>query len=72
MNEGKLPITDDHLHLNPRRGRGIEAIKELKKQNEQLTKRLEMIERGNKWTVADLQLFNTGNAQLWATGSRYW
>ncbi len=30
MNASKLPITDDHLHLNPRRGRGIEAIKEFR------------------------------------------
>jgi TatD-related deoxyribonuclease len=30
MNEGKLPITDDHMHLNPLRGRGIEAIKEFR------------------------------------------
>lgn len=30
MKEGKLPITDDHMHLNPLRGRGIEAIKEFR------------------------------------------
>lgn len=30
MNGPSLPITDDHLHLNPRRGRGIEAIKEFR------------------------------------------
>jgi TatD-related deoxyribonuclease len=30
MNEGKLPIIDDHMHLNPGRGRGIEAIKEFR------------------------------------------
>jgi TatD-related deoxyribonuclease len=28
MDAAKLPITDDHMHLNPGRGRGIEAIKE--------------------------------------------
>jgi TatD-related deoxyribonuclease len=30
MKQGKLPITDDHMHLNPGRGRGIEAIKEFR------------------------------------------
>jgi TatD-related deoxyribonuclease len=30
MTEGRLPITDDHMHLNPLRGRGIEAIKEFR------------------------------------------
>ncbi len=30
MNDSKLPITDDHMHLNPGRGRGIEAIKEFR------------------------------------------
>ncbi len=30
MNEIKLPITDDHMHLNPGRGRGLEAIKEFR------------------------------------------
>jgi TatD-related deoxyribonuclease len=30
MNECKLPITDDHMHINHLRGRGIEAIKEFR------------------------------------------
>ncbi|OPY28083.1 MAG: TatD related DNase [Methanocella sp. PtaU1.Bin125] len=30
MNDSRLPITDDHMHLNPGRGRGIEAIKEFR------------------------------------------